>query len=64
MVLRYFLKIYKIATATFLSQIFHAIYLANTKHFCGKDILWLFKIAKYLENTQYGYMLGNPTYDL
>ena len=30
-----------------------AIYLANTKHFCGNSILQFFKTAEFLGNIQY-----------
>ena len=37
-------------------------YLENAKNFCGNDILQYFKTAEILENIQYGYMPGYPTF--
>ena len=39
-----------------------ALYLANTKHFCGNGILYFFKMAEFLVKIQYEYMAGIQLY--
>ena len=45
---------YKNKSSTNASKYYRlAIYLGNTKHFCGNSILQFFKAAEFLENIQY-----------
>ena len=48
---------YKNESSTNVSKYYRlAIYLANTKHFCGNSILYFFKTAERLENIQHKYI--------
>ena len=48
---------YKNESSTNVSKYYRlAIYLANTKHFCGNSILQFFKTAEFLGNMQYKYI--------
>ena len=53
---------YKNESSTVSKYYMLAIYLANTKTFCGDSILQFFKIAEFQENIQHEYIPGDQTF--